>query len=382
MAKRRGNNEGSITQLPNGLWQARISYVERGVHKRKAFYGKTRKEAVEKMQQALAELQKGMPVISERTTVGEYLQMWLEDIARATLRPRSHEKYAQVLRLYLLPHIGHIRLTKLTPAQVQKMLNQLVASGLSPSTAQYCHAVLRRALGQAEKWGMVARNVAKMVDTPKGERKKAQPLTLEQIHALLEQARGHRLYALFVLAVSLGLRQGELLGLRWQDVDFEHGLLHVRVQLQRVGGRFALLEPKSESSRRTLQLPDFVAEALRQHRANQLLERAQMGAEWRGEWDLVFLTSAGTPINSRNLLRTYYGLLRKAGIPRVPFHTLRHTAASWLLAMGCDIRTVQAVLGHSQIGITADLYTHIVPALLKDAAQKMEQLFRPPEKLA
>jgi integrase len=375
MAKRRGNNEGSVTQLPSGLWQARISYVDRGVRKRIAFYGKTRKEAVEKMQQALAELQKGMPVVSERTTVAEYLQMWLDEIAKPTLRPRTFQRYEQLVRVHLIPHLGHLRLTQLAPAHVNKMMQAVMASGLTAATAQRAHAVLRRALGQAEKWGMVARNVAKLVDTPKVERKEVQPLTAEQIAAFLEQARGHRLYALFLLAVSLGLRQGELLGLRWQDIDFEKRLLRVRVQLQRVKGQYVLSEPKSTSSKRTLQLPDFVLQPLQQHRANQLLERAQVDV-WGNTWDLVFTTSSGRPIDARDLTRAYSSLLRRAGIPYVRFHTLRHTAASWLLAMGCDIRMVQAVLGHSQISLTANLYTHVVPALLKEAAERMESFYR------
>lgn len=367
MAKRRGNNEGSITQLPDGRWQARITYYEGGKRRRKAFYGATRKEAQEKLLQALADLQRGIMPTTGRQTLGEFLTFWLEESARPTLRPRTYRRYHEIVHLHLVPTLGHITLSKLTPLQVQKLLNEKLASGLSPATVMYILAVLRRALGQAEKWQLVPRNVAKLVDAPRVSR--------EEVQRLLETARGHRLYALFVLAVALGLRQGELLGLRWQDVDFERGTLTVAVQLQTIDGKQVLVEPKTIRSRRTLQIPQFVLDVLQQHRANQLLEKAQAGESWR-EHGLVFASSVGTPVPARNLLRLWYNLLKKAGLPKRPFHQLRHTAASYLLAMGCDLRTVQQVLGHSQVGLTANLYTHVMPTLLEDAAQKMDALLR------
>lgn len=375
MAKRRGNQEGSITQLPDGRWQARITYYEGGIRKRKAFYGRTRKEAQEKLQRALADLQRGILPVSEKQTVGEFLQAWLTDVAKPTLRPRTYRRYHEIVHLHLLPTLGHVVLAKLAPSQVQKMLNDKLASGLSPATVTYILAVLRRALGQAEKWQLVTRNVAKLVDAPRVSREEVQPFTVEEVLRLLDVARGHRLYALFVVAVALGLREGELLGLRWQDVDFERGTLTVAVQLQTIDGKHVLTEPKTARSRRTLQLPQFVLDILQQHRANQLLEKSQLGESWR-EHGLVFASSVGTPVPARNLLRLWYGMLQKAGLPKRPFHTLRHTAASYLLAMGCDIRTVQQVLGHSQVSLTANLYTHVMPTLLQDAAQKMDALFR------
>jgi integrase len=375
MAKRRGNHEGSITQLGDGRWQGRITYWEGGVRKRKAVYAKTRKEAHERLLQLIADLQRGVLPSTGKETLAEFLEYWLQQVAKPTLRPRTFARYQEIVRLHLLPALGHVPLGKLTPAQVQSLLNEKLASGLSPATVTYILAVLRRALGQAEKWQMVTRNVAKLVDAPRVQRQEVRPFTVEEVLRLLEVARGHRLYALFVLAVSLGLREGELLGLRWQDANFERGTLTVSVQLQTINGKQVLTEPKTARSRRTLQLPAFVLEVLQQHRANQILEKAQVGESWQ-EHGLVFPSSVGTPIPARNLLRLWYSLLRKAGIPKRAFHTLRHTAASYLLAMGCDIRTVQAVLGHSQVGLTANLYTHVMPTLLQDAAQKMDALFR------
>ncbi|GIV18955.1 MAG: site-specific integrase [Armatimonadota bacterium] len=375
MAKRRGNQEGSITQLSDGRWQARITYYENGIPKRKAFYGKTRKEAQEKLQRALADLQRGILPVSEKQTVGEFLVFWLEEVAKPRIRPRTYELYRGMVHQHLIPAIGHLPLVKLAPAHLNKLRNEKVASGLSASTVRCILRVASSALSEAEKWQLVPRNVAKLVDAPRVENREVQPFTVEELVKLLDVARGHRLYALFVLAVALGLRQGELLGLRWQDVDFERGTLTVAVQLQTIDGKQVLVEPKTARSRRTLQLPQFVLDVLQQHLANQLLEKAQSGESWR-EHGLVFASSVGTPVPARNLLRVWYSLLRKAGLPKRPFHTLRHTAASYLLAMGCDLRTVQQVLGHSQVGLTANLYTHVMPTLLQDAAQKMDALFR------
>lgn len=266
------------------------------------------------------------------------------------------------MRLHLGPGLGHLRLAALQPQHVQAFLNAKLAGGLSPRTVRYLHAILRRALGQAEKWGLVVRNVARLVDPPKVRRPEVRPLTLEEARTFLTAVQGHRLEALFTVALALGRRQGEVLGLRWEDVDLERGTLSVRYQLQRVAGGLVVVAPKSERSRRTIELPRPVVEALRRHRLRQLEERLRAGEAWRDS-GLVFTSTIGMPLEPRNLIREYHALLDRAGLPRRPFHHLRHTAAL-LLAQGSDIRVVQQVLGHSQIALTADLYApcHVRPA--------------------
>ena len=365
--KRRGKGEGSITQLPDGRWQARLTYWEGGRRRRKAFYGKTRAEARAKLMAALADLQRGLPVPPERQSVGEFLERWLKDVVAPSVRPRTFASYSQLVRRHLLPTLGRVRLVRLTAQDIQACLNQKRQEGLSARTVQYLHAILRRALGQAEKWGLVARNAARLVDAPKVVRPEVKPLAPEDVRRLLDAARGDSLEALYVVAIAVGLRQGELLGLRWQDVDLERGLLSVRVQLT---------EPKSSRSKRTVQLPAVALKALREHRARQLEERLRAGLIWDGSMDLVFTTTRGTPLDARNVVRHFHGLLARAGLPRMPFHNLRHTAAILLLAQGLDIRVVQQVLGHSQIALTANLYTQVMPVLLEDAAKRMDAILR------
>jgi integrase len=235
---------------------------------------------------------------------------------------------------------------------------------------------LRVALGYAERLGLVSRNAAKLAKPPRIARPEVQPFTAEEARRLLEAACGHRLEALFVTALGTGLREAELLGLRWQDVDLERGLLTVRVQLQRINGKLTLTEPKTERSRRTLQLPAMVREALRQHRVRQLEERLAAGPLWEDS-GLVFTTAHGAPLDARNVIRLYQErILPAAGLPRRPFHVLRHSAATFLLASGCDLRTVQQVLGHAQVSLTANLYAHVMPALLRDAADKLDAVLR------
>jgi integrase len=239
------------------------------------------------------------------------------------------------------------------------------------------HAILRAALGQALKCNLVLRNVAKLAHAPRVEQTEIEPLSPEQARQLLDAAKGDRLAALYSVAIALGLRQGETLGLRWQDIDLDRRLLRVRSQLQRIDGAPQLVRPNTASSRRTIELPGVVLDALREHQLRQSAERLAAGAAWQ-EHGLVFATRIGTPLDARNVVRQYHALLAKAGLPRLRFHDLRHTAASLLLAQGLELRVIQHVLGHSQISLTANLYTHVMPVLLKEAAAKMDAVLRDP----
>lgn len=379
MASRRGHNEGGIYQRESdGKWCAAVDlgYVN-GKRKRKVIYGKTRREAAEKLTRALTDHQQGLPVATERQTVAQFLDRWLTDVARPKLRPSTYRSYQQKIRLYLVPALGRHQVAKLDPQQVQAMMNALSERGLAPRTIQYTQAILRRALNQAVKWGQVARNVAALTDPPRVERPEMQALSPDQARRFLDAVRGDRAEALYSVALSLGLRQGEALGLRWQDVDLDAGELRVRVALQHLSGEApCLVEPKTRQSRRTLPLTPGLVAQLRAHRTRQLEERLRAGDGWQGEaWGLVFTNTAGGPLSKWTLTHQYKRHLERAGLPAIRFHDLRHSCASLLVAQGVHPRVVMDILGHSTIALTMNTYSHVLPQAHRDAAELLAGLF-------
>lgn len=373
MAKR-GQNEGSIFKRRDGRWVASLNLGYRGNKRwRKSFYGKTRGEVQERLKTELKAQQDGLPVTPERLTVAQIVDDWLEECVKPNLRARTYEGYKGHVDLHIKPVLGHIRLAKLVPPQVRAFLNDMLREGLSPRTVQYSHAVLRRALGQAVKDGLVARNVAKLVDPPRVERPEVEPLTPEQARAFLKAIAGDRLEALYSVAVAVGLRRGEALGLRWKDVDLEKGTIRVRGSLQRVDKKLRLVELKTKRSRRSVALPNVAVSALRRHRVRQLEERLLAGSRWQ-DTGMVFTTKIGTLLEPRNVSRSFHSALKNAGLPRKRFHDLRHTCASLLLVQDVHPRVVMQVLGHSQIGVTMDTYSHVIDELRRDAAGRMDAL--------
>ncbi len=378
MGSRRGHNEGSIYQRESdGKWCAvvNLGYAD-GRRKRKSIYGKTRKEVAEKLKVALRDQQQGLPVAVERQTVAQFLDRWLADVVRGSVRPRTHDSYAQLARLYLTPALGRHQVAKLEPRQVQAALNDLRARRLSARTVRSARAVLCQALGQALKWGLVARNVAALTEAPRVERHEFQILDPDQARRFPDAVRGDRLEALYAVALALGLRQGEALGLRWQDVDLDAGALHVRVALQRrVKEAPRLVEPKTRRSRRTLPLPKEVAAHLRAHRARQLEDRLRAGQVWQGDArGLVFATAIGEPLDDRILRYRFKILLERADLPRIRFHDLRHSCASLLVAQDVHPRLVMEILGHSEIGTTMNIYSHVIPDAMREAVGALDRL--------
>lgn len=303
-SRKRGQNEGSIFKRKDGRWVAILNLgYKNGRRQRKSFYGETRKEVQEKLVQALRAKQQNLPVSPERLTLRQYLERWLEQSAKPSLRPRTYEGYRDHVNKHIVPALGHIQLAKLTAQDVQTLLNEKVESGLAPRTVHYMHAVLRRALNQAVKWDLVARNVATLVDRPRSETKEIVPLTPEQARAFLKAIQGERLEALYTVALALGLRKGEALGLRWQDIDLAGAQLKVTGSMQRVEGKLQLVETKTERSRRTIAMPESVVSALRKHKARQLRERLKAGQRWHDS-DLVFTSTIGLPIDGRKINHT------------------------------------------------------------------------------
>ena len=370
MSKRRANNEGSIYKRQDGRWCASVT-LPGGT--RKSYYGKTRQEVAQKLTGALKLVQDGLPLPSEQLKVGRYVQEWLQSIC-ASVRVSTWERYEQLLRLYALPAVGHVSLARLEPRHLQRLYTDCLTRGNAPASVRQLHAVLHRALGQAVRWGLLTRNVAAVVSPPRVSSPEMTPLSAVQVQTLLRTVTGDRFAALYVLAVTAGMRLGELLALAWHHLDAEAGTLQVRATLLRTKSGLQLAEPKTARSRRRLTLAPSALEALRQHRRLQAEERLRLGPIWH-DMNLMFPNELGKPMDAGNFLsRSFRPLLKRAGLPQHRFHDLRHTAATLMLAQGVHVKVVSEMLGHSRSGMTMDIYAHVLPDMQHQAALAMETL--------
>ena len=369
---RRGHGEGSIYQRKDGRWVASITLENR---KRKTLYGKTRREVQEKLKAALHEQQQGMLAIGPQQTLKSYLDQWLEEVHKPTIRIGTYVRYRVILDKHLIPGLGHIQVQKLTPQQVQSFYTKKLEEGYASSTIVLYHAVLHEALDNAVRWNLISRNVCDLVSSPRIDQHEMQPLTQEQVKRLLEAVQKHTLEGLLTLAVTTGMRQGELLGLRWQDIDFEARRLQVRRSVSRPG-KYGVTEsePKTAKGRRSIQLPQFVVDALQEHYKRQQEVRVKAGDKWV-ENGFVFCTRYGRYIGPSDLRKVFNRLLTSAGLPIIRFHDLRHSAATILLGMGVHPKVVQELLGHSNISITMNIYSHVLPSMQQEAMNKLDDLF-------
>ncbi len=366
--EKRANGEGSIyLRESDKKWVGSVT-LDNG--KRKVFYGKTKKEARDKMNKALYEQKQGMLIATPRQTVEQFLTEWLEG-HKTSIRSRTHERYATYVRLHIVPVIGHIQLQKLTAQHIKALYAKKLGEGLSPTTVNCLHGVLHKALEDAVKWELVVKNVCHIVDPPRRAHYEITTLTMEQAKKLLETAKGHNMEALFILALTTGMRRGEILALKWQDVSFIEKTIQVRRTFTRTPGhRYVEAETKTKKSRRNIVLPQIVVDVLIQHRVNQAEARSEAGEHWQ-ERDLVFCTSLGTPLNPNKVLERFKTLLKRAALPHMRFHDLRHSAATILLTMHVHPKIVQELLGHNQISMTMDIYSHVLPTMQGDAMSQL-----------
>jgi integrase len=315
---------------------------------------------------------RALVIAGEKQTVAAYLRGWLE-IVKPTVKESAWIRYEQLLRVHAIPGIGRIPLARLTPQQVQQLYADRLATGRSPTTINHLHGVLHHALEDAVRMNLVPRNVTSLTKPPRVEKHEMQVYSPEQVDTLLTTAKGHRLEAMFALAVSTGMREGEIIAMRWPDVDLDKGSMQVRRGRQRTLKGYVDGNPKTDSGRRTIRLTRTAIEALRAHHARQLRERLRLGEAWH-DHNLVFPSLVGTPLEGSNLLRTYYRVVAKAGLPRIRFHDLRHTAATLLLSQHVPAKVVSEMLGHANIAITLDLYSHVLPDMQEQAAAAMEDI--------
>jgi integrase len=386
--KRRGRGEGSIHQRADGLWEGKVSlgYDGNGKRKRKTVYGPTKKEVQEEIRKLQNNADAGMLTESHRLRLSDYLlTTWLEGSARTTIRSNTYASYKGVIENHIKKHVGGVLLVKLSPAHVQSLYGSMEQAGASPRMRQLAHAVLHRALKMAVKWNLVPRNVCDAVDPPRVSKKEMKVYGPEEVRRFLEAAEGDRLEALFVLAVTTGLRQGELFGLQWGDMDLDAGTIFVQRQLEEVNGKLNLTEPKSAKGRRRVELPAVAVDALWKHKALMLAE-GRLACP-------VFCDTHGGLLRKSNFIRKVFKpLIQKANqksreeaekngteptlLPDIRFHDLRHTNATLLLSQGVHPKVVQERLGHSQISLTLDTYSHVLPTLQKEAAAKLDSVFR------
>lgn len=370
--KRRGRGEGSVFQRADGRWSASVTVGVNATGRRirKTVYGATKGEAQEKLLRLQGQKLDGMLADNGKLTVAGFLDRWLEDSARPTIRTATYASYKGIIGNHVSPKIGGVRLDKLTAAHVQGLYSALEREGASCHTRRLCHAVLRRSLKQALKWGMVPRNVCDAVEPPRIARHDIQPLTGEQVAKLFCAAEGDRLEALYLLAVASGLRLGELFGLQWKDVDLDGGAITVQYTLSEVNGKLKLTEPKTAKGRRRVELPGIAVDALLEHRKLMLTE-GNLASGY------VFVNRSGGPLRRSHFhAQQFKPLLIAAGLPPIRFHDLRHTAATLLLSEGVHPKVVQERLGHSQISVTLDTYSHVLPTMQRDAANRLETMFR------
>ncbi|MEW2300870.1 site-specific integrase [Streptomyces sp. NPDC006655] len=390
----RANGDGTIYQRKDGRWEA-AGYVlaPGGTRKRIRVYGTTRKEAADKLTEAAAASNRGLPARVSDTTVAQYLTYWLDTVAVHRLRATTHARYTAVARLHILPALGHKKLHRLTIADVRAWLDQLRAAcqccargtdaarrpdpkhpnqqprccaigqccdkRLSPRTLQYVHAVLNSALQQAVRDERVERNVTRHVQVGQIRHRRFEPLTAAEARRFLQVARTDRLHALWELALRTGLRRGELLGLTWDDLATESRTLKVRRTLQNApNGGTALYPTKTRAAERRIALPAACLTALSRHRRTQDTERQAAGDAW-AERNLIFAALTGGPLDPGGVTQRFRTLLGRAGLRRTRFHDLRHTCATLLLEQGVELVTIKELLGHAHIAVTAEVYAHV-----------------------
>ena len=374
MTRKRGNGEGSRPRKrPDGRWEARYTLYTSEGPKRKTLYGKTRQEVADKLACVLSDRVQGLTFEAGGLKLREYLDRWLLNI-RDTVRQRTWERYEQIVRVHIKPTLGRIKLKGLTPTHVRGLYREKLDSGSSPRTVQYIHITLRKALQDAVSDGLIPRNIADGIKAPKPKKKEINPLSPEQARAFLATARGDRFEALYMLAIHCGLREGELLGLKWDDVDLEAGTLRVRRTLSETRTGYVFELPKNGKGR-SIKLTQTASEALRSHLSRQLEEIDGKGDDYRDQ-GLIFPSRKGTPMNARNLIsRSFKPILKRAGLPDIRLHDLRHTCATLMLCEGVHIKLVQELLGHATVSITLDTYSHLLPGMGDEAAGAMQRIF-------
>jgi len=372
MGKIRSHGEGSLYRRKDGLWVAQVTLQGKLLYK----YARTQHEARAWLEATRDQIKGGLTHAAAQINLERFLQEWL-NAYESSIRPKTFQQYAQIVNQYLSPGLGRIKLKDLRPDQIQWFYSTEFKQGRSARTILLIHSVLHRALNQALGWGLIGRNPAQPVIRPKLQKTEMKTLTNFQAIDLLQSAKGSRLEALLWLALTTGLREGELLGLKWSDLDWTTSRLKIQRQLQRLRGKgLVFTEPKSSAGRRGVTLSSDIISRLRSHRVVQAYERLFAGDRWQ-EYDLIFPSTIGSPLDPRNLYRQFKSALRSAALPDIRFHDLRHTAATLMLQQHTHPKVVQERLGHSDIALTLNTYSHVLPDIQEEAAETISRALLP-----
>lgn len=380
MAKRRANGEGTIYYRKDGRWEAAIKVrTTAGKRKPKRIYARTRAEADEKLTELKRQVQQGVPVPDKTWRLGAYLDYWIADAVPVDRRPATVELYEATVRLNLKPALGGYSLQQLTVPIVQQFINQQLEEGhYSLRKVQVMRTVLSAALTNAMREELLTRNVARLVRVKKAERgKKIVPWSVEEIRAFLSAAAQHPYYAAFLIASLYGTRRGEVLGLRWSDVDFAKNELYIEQQLQRLSSGLHIGPVKTDSGERALPLLSMVRDALRARQEAQIMAQMAAGPAWRGmpgDEALIFTSRTGSPIEPKNLNRAMMRLCKANNIREIRFHDIRHTVATLLKDLGVPAKDIQAILGHASVVTTQQVYEHSSLDASKRALVQVEGL--------
>ena len=375
MAKKRANGEGSIRKRKDGRWEGRYTAghdPETGKAIYKNVLGKTQAEVKEKLKQAIEETQALDVTKAGKYTVGEWMEVWFQDYAKIKVRPSSHQTYQGYIHNHIRPNIGDIPLEKLTSLDLQKFYKKLLTEGrvdrveakgqpkgLSAKTVRNIHQILSSALKLAQEQRLILANPAECCALPRVEHQEMKTLTTVQLTSFFREARESGVFELYYLELATGLRRGELLGLKWEDVDLQRGDLRVCRQISRINGEVVEAPLKTKNAYRTLPLAEDTVSVLKE-------QRKKVG---NSPW--VFPSLNGGPISPDSVLHMLHRVLKRAGLPKVRFHDLRHTFATLALQNGVDVKTVSGMLGHFSAGFTLDTYAHITSAAQRQAAQTM-----------
>lgn len=372
--KIRGRNEGSTSKRSNGKWRAQVSLPNGKRLSSPSF--RTEAEAIKWNRDQQMKLERGFDFQGSKITLAEYMPQWLEN-SKTALRAKTAHQYSQVMKKHIIPHLGTLALKDLRLARIERYYAELTEAGVGTRTVRICHNILHKALDKALRYGLVSYNPADGATLPRYKHAEMQVLDEEQVSRFLVAAQSSRYRALYHLAVTTGMRQGELFGLKWADIQWGKGVLHLQRQVQKVPGQgWSFVEPKTQAGKRTIRIGEGTLQVLREHHEQQAEIRQTAGERWQ-EFDLCFPTLVGTPGDPSNLRIDFERTLARAGIAKIRFHDLRHTAASLLLNHNVPVIVVSKMLGHSKPSITLDIYGHLYHEMQGEAAEIMDKLVTP-----